>query len=79
MENYRLDLHKTKHIDAKRIVIRFIEAHWTENAELEIITGNSLKMKGIVIDILEEYKLTYQIGRRYDLYNNGYILTCTGD
>lgn len=64
-----------RHEDARRVVIRFIEEHWAEEAELEIITGNSARMKGIVIEVLDEYNLTYQIGRRFDLNNRGYIVT----
>ena len=77
MEIYKLDLHRLRHEDANRAVIRFIEEHWSEAAELEIITGNSIKMKGLVMSVLAEYKLTYQIGRMFD-HNGGYIVTWTG-
>jgi len=74
---YKIDLHRLRHEDARRAVINFIEDHWNEQAELEIITGNSIKMKGLVINILDEYKLTYQISRMFDLNNRGYIVTWT--
>jgi len=75
MKVYKLDLHRMLHRDARRTVIRFIEAHWAEQAELEIVTGNSAKMKSIVIGVLDEYRLDYQIGRPLDLNNRGYIVT----
>lgn len=74
---YKKDLHRLKHIDVREEVIRFIEEHWNKDAELEIITGNSIKMKEIVITVLNEYKMTYQIGRAFDIYNRGYIVTWT--
>jgi hypothetical protein len=77
MELYKLDLHRLRHADARRAVIRFIEAHWIEEAELEIITGNSDAMRGIVMNVLDEYNLTYQISRMFD-HNRGYIVTWTG-
>lgn len=74
---HKIDLHRLKHEDARRTIIHFIEDHWLENAELEIITGNSSKMRTLVIDILTEYKLKYQVGRRFDLHNSGYVVTWT--
>jgi len=65
MELIKLDLHSTKHEDVRNKVIRFIEEHWNEEAELEIITGHSERMKGLVINILQEYKLPYHIGYLY--------------
>jgi hypothetical protein len=73
----KLDLHKVRHGDARRLVIRFIEDHWSKSAELEIVTGNSIKMRGIVMNVLEEYGLPYQISRMFD-HNKGYIVTWTG-
>jgi hypothetical protein len=77
MKIHRIDLHRLKHEDAERAVIRFIEEHWDEDAELEIITGNSTKMRGLVINILDEYHLTYQISRMFEPNNKGYIVTWT--
>jgi len=76
MEVYKLDLHRVRHADAKSKVIRFVEEHWNEPAELEIVTGNSIKMRGIVLNTLDEYKMTYQISRMFDA-NQGYIVTWT--
>jgi len=53
----KLDLHGIRHEDVPRVVIRFIEAHWDEEGEFEIITGNSWRMKEIVYDILREYEI----------------------
>jgi len=71
----KLDLHRIKHKDAKTKVIRFIEQNWGSGVEVEFITGNSSKMKGIVMNVLDEYGLTYQISRMFDLNNKGYIVT----
>jgi len=71
----KLDLHRTRHEDAKGMVIRFVEANWDNGEEAEIITGNSARMRGIVMNILDEYCLSYQISRMFDLNNQGYIVT----
>ena len=71
----KLDLHRVRHEEARRKVIRFIEDNWGSNKEGEIITGNSPQMKKIVVDILNEYGLGYQFGRPFDAWNNGYIIT----
>jgi hypothetical protein len=78
MKVYKIDLHMMRHEDARRSVIRFIEDHWSEEAELEIITGNSTRMKDVVVSVLNEYNLTFQIGRMFDTNNRGYIVTWTG-
>ena len=70
-----LDLHRTRHSEVKRKVIHFIEDNWGSGKEIEIVTGNSDRMRGIVINILDEYELNYQIGRVFDLNNKGYIVT----
>lgn len=57
--NKQLDLHGIKHEDVERIVIRFIESKWNSNEEVIFITGDSSKMKNIVCNILQEYKLDY--------------------
>ena len=67
-----IDLHGIPHEFVRGDLIRKIETLWNSDTILEIITGNSLKMKEIVIEILEEYQLEYTIG---DLYNQGYIKT----
>jgi len=68
---FKLDLHKTRHIDVKQKVINFIEDHWDDGSELEVITGHSTMMKGIVMNTLDEYGLTYQISQM----NTGKIIT----
>ncbi len=70
----KLDLHRVRHEDARAKVIRFIEYSWGKDVEVEFITGNSKKMKGLVMNILDEYGLTYQISRMFDLSNKGYIV-----
>ena len=72
----KLDLHGTSHVDARNKVIRFIEEHWDSGSELEIITGNSIRMKGIVLNVIEEYDLSYNIGRMCGL-NDACIITWT--
>ena len=58
-----LDLHGMTHEDAKREVIRFIEKHFNDtDVEMEVITGHSTRMKGIVLNTLEEYNLSPNIG-----------------
>jgi hypothetical protein len=71
----KLDLHRTRHEDAERNAIRFIEDNWGSGEEAEIITGNSLKMKVLVMSVLKEYGLSYQIGHMFDVNNKGYIVT----
>lgn len=69
----KLDLHRTRHEDVNSEVIRFIEKFWNLSEEIEIITGHSQNMKNLVIEVLEEYKLEWQIGRKFDV-NKGYIV-----
>lgn len=71
----KLDLHRTRHSEVKRKVIHFIEDGWGSGEEVEIITGNSDRMREFVIGILNEYGLDSQIGRVFDLNNKGYIVT----
>lgn len=68
----KIDLHGMKHQDVKAVLIRKIEDMWDSNEELHIITGHSDKMKKIVGEVLDEYKLEYTIG---DFVNPGYIKT----
>lgn len=55
----KLDLHGVKHQDVRAMVIRFVEKYWDTGTEIEIITGHSERMKSIVKDVLDEYKLEY--------------------
>lgn len=68
----KIDLHGLKHSDIEWFLIKKIEKNWGNNIEIEIITGYSEKMKEIVIKILNEYKLDYQIGDFLG-FNKGYI------
>jgi len=72
MKEEKLDLHGTRYDSARSRVIRFIEDNWCANLDLEIITGHSEKMKSIVIEVLNEYKLKYRIGDFVGL-NKGFI------
>lgn len=71
----KLDLHRLRHEEARRAVIRFVEEHWDSGLEAEIVTGNSQKMRGLVMNVLDEYKLIYQISRAFDINNRGYLVT----
>jgi hypothetical protein len=71
----KLDLHRMRHEDARRSVIRFVEDNWGSGEEAEIITGNSQRMKDLVSEILNEYQLPCQISRPFDVNNLGYIVT----
>lgn len=63
---HKLDLHGTRHSDVRSKLINFIEDNWNSSEDLEVITGHSTKMKGVVINILEEYNLSYNIGSMFD-------------
>jgi len=76
MDVIRLDLHGERHDDARRKTIRFIEENWDNDRELEIITGHSQMMKGLVMSVLQEYGLGYNIGRLYEA-NASRIITWT--
>lgn len=77
MKVFKVDLHNLNYEEARWKVIRFIEDHWGDKSELEIVTGNSQERQGMVMNILMEYNLPYQISRMYDLNNRGYIVTWT--
>lgn len=65
----KLDLHGVKHGEVSIIVENFILKQQYDLPAL-IITGNSMIMKKIVINVLKEYNFNYSEG---DLYNRGYI------
>ena len=69
----KLNLHRVRHEDVKRKVIHFIEDNWASNEEVEIVTGNSIKMKFLVTEVLDEYNLAYTVGRPFD-YCKGYLV-----
>ena len=69
----KLDLHKVSHIDARNEVIRFIKDFLRADIkQADIITGYSRPMQRIVIKVLKEYKLDWQIGD-YLSVNKGFI------
>ena len=51
-----LDLHGFYHYEVERIVVNFI---FLNDLPLKIITGNSIKMKQIVFELLDEYGFLY--------------------
>ena len=65
-----LDLHGVKHHEAHMLVEDFI-LHNQDHLPLRIITGNSNKMKSIVINVIKTHEFNYSDG---DFYNRGYIL-----
>lgn len=65
-----LDLHSVKHPDVVRLVENYVLCR-QNSFPLKIITGDSDKMKAIVIEFIKQYKFKYQIG---DKYNKGYIV-----
>lgn len=55
----KLDLHGVRHEDARQKVINAIEDNWDTDNTVEVITGHSVRMKDIVVRLVEEYKLRY--------------------
>jgi len=64
-----LDLHGVKHEAVEHLVEDFVFNNQSY-IPLKIITGNSQKMKKIVITVLEKHNFQYLDG---DYYNRGYI------
>ena len=54
----KIDLHGYKHAEAKEAVIRLIEESYNKNTLVTAITGNSSKMRNVVIEVLSEYDIT---------------------
>lgn len=69
----KLNLHGIRHRSVRQKVIRFLEDNWGSVREVEIVTGNSDKMRKLVIKVLDEYDLSYRIGRVFD-YNKGCLI-----
>jgi hypothetical protein len=69
----KLDLHGMRHAEARVAVTQFVEDNWNSGIEAQIVTGNSTKMRGVVLGVLDEYKLTYQISEMFGIY--GHITT----
>ena len=70
----KLDLHGTKHADAKAKVIRFLESNWGSGKQVEIITGNSIVMRSIVVEVLSEYQLECDMTDLFG-FNNSRVTT----
>lgn len=68
----KLDLHGERHSDVKRLVINFVEDNWDNFDGCLIVTGHSVKMRSIVIEVLDEYHLEYRLGGAFG-ENNGTI------
>jgi len=66
-----VDLHGLRHERARWAVIRAIEEIWDSGQKLEIVTGNSERMKEIVREVLSEYDLEPQEG----IFRPGHIDT----
>lgn len=67
----KLDLHGKSHYEISNLVDQFIwEGILRGKNEVEIVTGNSDRMKDFVIQSIRDYKMEYRIG---DSYNQGYI------
>ena len=64
-----LDLHGTRHADVRDKLTHFFFWEYPNCSEYVIITGNSIKMKKIVINWLEKHKYCYYIPS----YNLGII------
>jgi hypothetical protein len=52
----KLDLHGIKHEDVQSLVDSHIYKH---GPPCEIVTGNSVKMKQIVVKVIKEHDLSY--------------------
>ena len=66
----QLDLHGIKHEDVSRRCDKFLTSIWGNHDCIDIITGNSDRMKQIVIAVVRSYGFNYLDG---DFYNRGYI------
>ena len=60
-----LDLHGTKHQDAEAIVENFVLLH--SESPMKVITGNSKKMKDIVVSVLEWHDFQFSHPDDYNL------------
>ena len=57
----QLDLHETSHEQAERELTELIDDFiYTRNAEtIKVVTGNSERMKEVVMGVIEEYGLAH--------------------
>lgn len=71
MKINKLDLHGMSHYHINSHVDNFIWECMKKNVgSADIITGNSERMQGLVIDIIKDYNIEYLVG---DNSNRGYI------
>jgi hypothetical protein len=70
----KLDLHMMRYKDARRAVYELANTYWKWDPEdeAEIITGHSPNMRNMVIEILEEYSIEYNVGGPLGI-SNSYI------
>ena len=54
-----LDLHGVLHANVQGIVRMFLKKHRV-NRPLEIITGNSNRMRDLTVEVLREFSLDYE-------------------
>jgi|CryBogDrversion2_8_1035294.scaffolds.fasta_scaffold89830_1 hypothetical protein len=67
----KLDLHGKSHYEVSRLLDEFIWNAMKSNLhDIEIVTGNSSRMKEFVIEVINEYQLEYEIG---NAWNSGFI------
>lgn len=71
-QTIKIDLHGVKHDDASRQVEKLVNQFWGQEVEIEIVTGNSERMKEVVKEALREYDLEIQDGD-YLGVNTGYL------
>tara|TARA_Y100001968_G_C19437890_1_gene760854 strand:- start:1433 stop:1681 length:249 start_codon:yes stop_codon:yes gene_type:complete len=69
-EIVNLDLHGVQHSEVFILVEDFILKNQSL-LPLKLITGNSDKMKSIVLEVIKKHNFNYSEG---DYYNRGYIL-----
>lgn len=69
--NDKLDLHGVKHSDVQKEVDSFLWKNH-DNIPVQIVTGNSEKMKQEVIKVLKDYDYNYRIGDYLGI-NTGFI------
>lgn len=67
----KINLHGLKHQEVPKFLEGHINELWDTDTEVEIITGHSPRMKKIVSEILDEYKLSHSV----NMLNPGCIKT----
>ena len=55
----KIDLHGMRHEEVARTLENFLYEHMQKGTtEIEVVTGNSTEMKGIVKEVLSDYDMT---------------------